>query len=262
MQAPSHIEPHRPRGKTRVQQSSSHHTLRHNDPIHRRNQQSRPPRIILSTLSLHTAHQELRQAPRHMRPLRLLLRQKHLQVRIPSPQIGHQRTVAEDHSRPYISRQRRPRVRRSRPTHQRTIGIRRISRRQLQHLHPVRILLHAKRAQQVHSGWHGKLCRTKVSSEVSSPNLPTLLQRLHHVIDRRKSSGKILRVRRLAKHHAIPCQKLLRNRVTPLRSRSFLRKRRGIQRPSSLRRRRSRPPRPENHLLIHLPRRLPRTTRS
>ncbi len=69
-------------------------------------------------------------------------------------------------------------------------------------------------------------------------------------------------MRRLAKHHAIPRQQLLRHRMTPLRRRcSIRRKRRPIQRPPSLRRRRSRPPRPKNRLLIHPSRRLPRTTR-
>src|SRR5262249_50815268 len=151
----------------------------------------------------------------------------------------HQRAVAENHFRPHTSSQRRTCIRRSRPSHQRSIRICRISRRQLQHLNPVRILLHSQRTQQIDRSRHRKLRRCKIGREISSPNLSALLHCLHHVVDRRKSAGQILRMRRLAKHHPIARQQLLRHRMTPLGSRTVRCKRRRIQCPPSLRSRRS-----------------------
>ncbi len=93
-----HIESHRSRRKPRIQQKPRHPMLRHKHTVHRRNQHPTTPLRIL--LILHPTHQKLRQAPRHLRPLRLLLRQKHLHIRIPPPQISHQRPIAQESPAP------------------------------------------------------------------------------------------------------------------------------------------------------------------
>jgi hypothetical protein len=66
--------------------------LRDSDTIHRRNQHPASPLSFF--LILHPAYQKLRETPRYLRPLRLLLRQKYLQVRIPPAQVRDKRTVA------------------------------------------------------------------------------------------------------------------------------------------------------------------------
>ncbi len=216
---------------------------------------------MLILLLVHPPHQKLRQPPGDLRPLRLLLRQKHLHIRIPPPQISHQRPIAKNHLRAHTPRQRRPCIRSRWPPQQRTIRISRISSRQLQYLGLLRIRLHPQRAQQIHRRRHGKLCSPQLRREVPTPNLPALLQRLHHIVDSRKTTQQILRMSRLPKHHAIPSQQLLRNRMTPNRPRTLRSKCRPLQGPPPLRCWRSRPSRPKPCLLMHPPRRLPRAVR-
>jgi len=63
-------------------------------PIHLRNQHPTPPTLATICFEpLHLRNKKLRQHPSYLRPSRLFLRQHHLHIRIPTPQIRHQRTI-------------------------------------------------------------------------------------------------------------------------------------------------------------------------
>ena len=107
-QTPPHIEPQRRRLKPRIQQVLRQRMLRNRNAIHRSNQQ--PAATTLTTISLQLLHlgdEKLRQRTSSARPPRLFLRQHHLHIRIPAPQIGRQRTIDQHHPRPHTPRQRR-----------------------------------------------------------------------------------------------------------------------------------------------------------
>jgi len=151
------------------------------------------PRALVAFIAPfpHLLHEKLGQRARRLRPLRLLLGQKHLHVRILPAQVGRERAIAQDHLRPHTSRQRSARICR-RPRQQRAVGVCRIGRRQLHHLHATWVTPHSpielQRPQQLHSGRRCKLRRSQFSNEVSSPDLAALFKRLHHVVDRGKAA--------------------------------------------------------------------------